>query len=282
MTSHSWWTTWRTSIAAELFSIDLSPNESREREAILWLDEDEQERWKTLRSPSRRQEFVLGRGAVRQIICERLKVRNDQLTFFNDEYGKPRIRVNKRSVSWQFNMSHSQPYGLLALVNGLKVGIDIEVRKPRDDFDAMARVVFTTPERRCLVNLSDTQKRYQFYRMWCLKEALIKGIGKGFSINPSTIEIPETMLKGAKSGLWQTTDQKGNVSSWRMADLSQPNFAASVAVEDKGADENLCLYEGSCWQNSIWTEKRRSKSILIVKRYRFLPWIVEDEKKDRH
>ncbi len=241
MTSQSWWTTWRTSIAAELFCIDLSPNESCESEAIMWLDEDEQERWKTQSSPSRRREFVLGRAAVRQIICKRLKVRNDQLTFLHNEHGKPRIRVNKRRVSWQFNMSHSQPYGLLALVNGLKVGVDIEVRKPRDDFDAMARVVFTTPERRCLVGLSDKQKRCQFYRMWCIKEALIKGIGKGFSINPHTIEIPETMLKGAKSGLWQTADQNGNISSWRMADLSQPNFAASVAVEDKGVVENVCL-----------------------------------------
>ena len=239
--SHSWWTIWRTSIAAELFCIDLSPNESLESEAIMWLDEDEQECWKTLRSPSRRRELVLGRGAVRQIICERLKVRNDQLTFLQNEHGKPRIRVNKRSVSWQFNMSHSETHGLLALVNGLKVGVDIEVRKPRDDFDAMARVVFTTSERRYLVGLSDKQKLCQFYRMWCLKEALIKGIGQGFSINPRTIEIPETMLKGAKSGIWQTTDQNGNISSWRTADLSQPNFAASIAVEDKGADEKLCF-----------------------------------------
>ena len=71
------------------------------------------------------------------------------------------------------------------------------------------------------------QKVHLFFRLWSMKEALIKALGTGFSLNPSRFEVPEAILCGARSGDFGFPHSPA--STWRLHDLGEPRFAAAVA-----------------------------------------------------
>ena len=62
-----------------------------------------------------------------------------------------------------------------------------------------------------------------------MKEALIKALGTGFSLNPSRFEVPAEMLEGALSGTFRFPHVPG--VQWHLQDLSEERFAAAIAFE---------------------------------------------------
>ena len=66
-----------------------------------------------------------------------------------------------------------------------------------------------------------------FYRLWSLKEALIKALGTGFSLNPTRFEVPGPVLDGARSSDFRFPHSPE--SRWRLHDLGEPRFAAALA-----------------------------------------------------
>ena len=57
------------------------------------------------------------------------------------------------------------------------------------ELDGIARSVHDPAERRALTVVTGPRKADLFYRLWSLREALIKALGTGFSLNPSRFEI---------------------------------------------------------------------------------------------
>ena len=91
-------------------------------------------------------------------------------------------------------------------------------------------LVYGPTERRLLTGAGESRKEYVFYRLWSIKEALIKAIGAGFSLNPSGFEIPGPMLQGGRSGLFRFPHAP--TESWRLLDLGEARFAAALAYRE--------------------------------------------------
>ena len=98
-------------------------------------------------------------------------------------FGKPYI-----SGGPEFNLSHSGDYVILA-TSDRPVGVDIEASRERQ-FEKLARKVFHPDEQQQLSDAND--KSFVFYAIWTCKEAYIKAVGKGFSINPKSFCIDVT------------------------------------------------------------------------------------------
>lgn len=62
-----------------------------------------------------------------------------------------------------------------------------------------------------------------------MKEALIKALGSGFSLNPSRFEVPEPMLQGVRWSLFRFPHASSE--SWRLLDLGEDRFAAALAYK---------------------------------------------------
>ncbi|MDO4879155.1 MAG: 4'-phosphopantetheinyl transferase superfamily protein [Neisseria sp.] len=76
------------------------------------------------------------------------------------------------------SLSHSRGYAaLLAGRGGLRCGVDVEVVRPRD-FAALASWVCDGGERVFLTH--GGWRAEDFYRLWCVKEALVKAAGLVF------------------------------------------------------------------------------------------------------
>lgn len=100
-----------------------------------------------------------------------------------DAYGRPYFTSGAGFAD--FNISHSGRYVVVAISMQGAVGIDIEARGSLTlaDFENC----FTPMEWRRIMESEDSTG--QFFKSWCIKEAVIKAIGKGLSIPLADVHI---------------------------------------------------------------------------------------------
>ena len=214
---------------ASVFHVDLNPDRDRETSSMAWLDASEKARWQRFRNARSGREFVLCRAALRDILLARLKCRNRELSFEETENDKPLARVRGEPAPVSFNVSHSGPHGLIAIVPEGRVGIDVEDRATHRDIGGIASLTFTPAEQAELAAADGVRKTEFFYRIWTLKEALIKALGAGLSLNPARFEIPPAMRSGARRCSFRFPHLPGD--RWRLENLGNADFAAAIATE---------------------------------------------------
>ena len=148
------------------------------------LSADEQAKAARFRFQADTDRFVAGRGAVRELVGRALDADPRGLRFGEGRFGKPFV-VDGGSL--RFNVSHSGAWVLIALVDDVEVGIDVELSRP--DFDVMevGATVFSERELASLTKLSASAAREAFFRLWTRKEAALKAWGTGFSLDPRRV-----------------------------------------------------------------------------------------------
>ena len=232
-TEPTWWRPFRAIGDVDVIHVDLGPDLDREEAALAWLDRAENERVRRFRVERPRRDFAVCRAALRANLCHRLGCTNDRLSFEYHNHGKPFALVDGRPAPLDFNVSHSAPHGLIALTPagspGRSIGVDAEVHRPDRNFDGIGQKVYGPGERAALAAARGEDKIRLFYRLWTLKEAVIKALGTGFSLNPSRFEIPPAMIEGADSGTLRVA--RAPDRTWRLTCLSDTGFAAALACE---------------------------------------------------
>ena len=225
--SDVWWSPWRTAEGSLILHVDLRADPEREERAFELLDEDERARWKRFAVEGARRRFALCRAALRVNLCERLGCSNQELSFSYQEHGKPFAMVDGEPSNASFNVSHSGGHGLIGFAKQDGLGVDLEVRAPLRDFDGIGSRVYTQRERRALSAATGSEKADLFYRLWSLKEALIKALGTGFSLSPARFEVPLPILEGGRSAAFRFPHLPSD-PFW-LEDLGETRFAAASA-----------------------------------------------------
>ena len=103
-------------------------------------------------------------------------------------------------------MSHSGRHGLIALAREGRIGVDVEDRAAKRDLDGYIRLLFAPGERDALEAASGSRKVVLFYSLWTMKEALIKAVGAGLSMDTAKFEIPPAMVRGERRGVFRFGD----------------------------------------------------------------------------
>jgi 4'-phosphopantetheinyl transferase len=143
------------------------------------LSSDELQRAARLLDPSKAQAFIVGRARLRQILASYLAVDPAQISFTYGQHGKPSLLAPATSLN--FNLSHSGALALLAVAQGMEIGVDLEKIDPLLDYQRLASRFFTPEENAALAAVPEGRRRRGFYRLWTCKEARLKGEGGGFS-----------------------------------------------------------------------------------------------------
>lgn len=115
----------------------------------------------------------IGAGALTALV---LGVKEEEIIL--NRWGKP--FAGKTGV--YFSLSHSGDYTLLASDDG-EVGVDIE--KNGAVSQGVARRAFAPDELRWM----DEAPEERFYRLWTMKESVIKLDGRGFSLPPESFSV---------------------------------------------------------------------------------------------
>lgn len=151
------------------------------------------------------------------LLLEAIKLYNldtkiiENLTYNN--YGKPFI-----NDQIDFNISHSGEYVLCAVSEGVHLGIDIEKMK---SIDLKCFASIMTKEQLNEI-LKSPNPNNAFYRLWTIKESIIKAEGRGMSIPMETIKLNNNSM---------TCEFERNI--WFIKELSiDNNYAVSLAVNN--------------------------------------------------
>lgn len=107
------------------------------------------------------------------------------LAFTEGSHGKPRLA---HTGAPHFNLSHSAGWALVGVDRAHPIGVDIEVMTPMDDADELARRNFTTAEYAAFSSTPVDRQLETFFRVWTRKEACLKALGSGLSIEPGEFE----------------------------------------------------------------------------------------------
>ena len=224
-----WWRPLRIVGRATVLQIDLAPHPVREANVVRWLNEEERSRWRNYRHDGARRRFALCRAALRAILCHQLGCSNEELAFGSSDQGKPYAAVHGNPAPISFNVSHSGLHGLIAFAAQGRLGVDVEERSSRVHLNGLIRAVLSPGEQAELESARGHQKLHLFYFLWTIKEALVKALGTGLSLDMSRFEIPSAMRHGKKTSIFQFPHIP--TVRWRLEDIGTEHFAAAIAHE---------------------------------------------------
>ena len=117
------------------------------------------------------QSRVLLREALSAVLPGKRAAGDWQIT---ERAEQPPLVGDVLEMGWHYSLSHSQNWIAVALSNSGPCGIDLEYHRARANLAQLAAHWFHPDEARQLASQSGKAQLTTFYRLWTLKEALIK------------------------------------------------------------------------------------------------------------
>jgi 4'-phosphopantetheinyl transferase len=150
------------------------------------LSDDDQRRASRFAFEIDRRRFIHARYVMRQHLGAYLDVPPREVPLLFNQHGKPML---ESSHAIAFNLSHSGDYCLFAMGAVTQIGVDIEAFGQRAGLRELATSVCTQAELRSLDEVGDPHYEKAFLEIWTKKEALLKAIGVGLTVDPSTVHV---------------------------------------------------------------------------------------------
>lgn len=147
------------------------------------LSEEERAKGRRFAFPHLQHQYLITRALQRQVLSRyEPSIGPDQWGFDQTDYGKPFITNPLRQALF-FNVSHTDGLVVIAVSRQSVLGVDVEYgQRVLDDLPLMRRC-FTDAEWQWLMSLSPNAQVQLFWKLWTLKEAVIKAEGKGVSMD---------------------------------------------------------------------------------------------------
>jgi phosphopantetheinyl transferase len=210
-------------------------------EHLQHLSADERLRAERFVVAAPREQFVLCRSGLRQLLATMLGTAPNAIEFRYDRAGKPNLRNNP---SIHFNVSHSVDQAMIAFAHS-PIGIDLEIPAPRVRLHTLAESVLSKPERAATRDLPPQQLDSLVLDLWVAKEALLKALGIGLAggMQRITFQLPlsgdDWFAPGSiDSGLQLELQETGNCSrnswldpsTWKLRYLQAPASMGRAAI----------------------------------------------------
>jgi 4'-phosphopantetheinyl transferase len=124
-------------------------------------------------SAAYQQRYLRSHAALRSILARYTSV---DLNFAHGEHGKPYLPA---APELTFNLSHSHDMALVAVGQGVEVGVDVEWLRPLAECLAIAERFFPPLQAAALAGVPAAAREAEFFRLWTRIEAKLKARGIG-------------------------------------------------------------------------------------------------------
>lgn len=180
--------------------------------ALTILNSTEQKRAAKFYFDKHRNRFIAAHAFLRTIISRYLKNKNpSSLEFSENKYGKPQLNNNQQNL--EFNLSHSDDIGLLAIGKQNPLGVDVECFSEREYLN-LAEYMFSPTELEAIKNIKPNMQPLVFFNIWAQKEAFIKACGMGLSYPTQEFDVPH-LSANDKTVVDKKLDTKWRLTSFR-------------------------------------------------------------------
>jgi 4'-phosphopantetheinyl transferase len=208
------------------FPTEISTEQYAEYRKI--LSREELERADRFVFDNDRVRFVASHGMLRTRLAGYCGARPETLVFRAGSHGKPVLMES--AVPIQFNLSHSGSRAAIAVTSGPRCGVDIEkIRRDVSDQE-IAQRFFCTLEIEWLRSLSAPQRIHGFFRLWAVKEAILKAVGKGLSMPLSDVDTSQ-VINGTSSFVSLPGEEGRDLTLWVGELDAADGYTSAVAVE---------------------------------------------------
>ncbi len=147
------------------------------------LVEAERERALRFHRARDRESYVAAHALLRATLSQLAGGAPQSWQFRPNAWGKPEL-VRERSLpDFRVNLSHTEGLAAIAVATGVNVGIDVESTRREDLTRELAGSVFAAAECAALDACPPEQLKDALFAFWTLKEAYIKAVGKGLSLD---------------------------------------------------------------------------------------------------
>lgn len=144
-----------------------------------WLSTPELQRLQSLKTASRRSQFLAGHWLARHAAALWLGGNWSAYQLSAPEDAAPGWLAGPADVDWQrlcVSLSHSGNWVACALAFQ-PVGVDVECSQQARDFAALAHWIFSDTELHGFLQMAPEAQQQHFYAQWTLKEAWVKQAG---------------------------------------------------------------------------------------------------------
>jgi len=138
---------------------------------------EEKQKAAGFKKPDDTRRYTLRQGIVRVILGQYIQKDPAKIQIVRKESGKPDLRLDGRYSDVRFSLSHTDEMVCLGITLSCEIGLDIVKTNSCIPFPEIEHYLFTVGERRWIEQTLPEQRSLQFFRIWSLKEALLKATG---------------------------------------------------------------------------------------------------------
>jgi 4'-phosphopantetheinyl transferase len=194
------------------------------------LNLEEQQRAKRYLDRRAQLVFVAARGILRSLLGAYMDCHPREVVFEIGSKGKPHVRYQLDSDWIEFNLAHSSYTCLFGFTRKNPLGVDIEKISSLPAANNLARRFFHPVEIDYLEGLPSSEHLKAFYRIWTLKEAVLKAEGSGLHTPLSDVQVLRADGKVIERIMIPGTDAAS--TTWELREIiTQPSFSAALAVQ---------------------------------------------------
>jgi len=181
-----------------------------------WLQKAMPSRWQKAQRFVREEDRLLCLGAG-ELLRSVAGIESEEELILSDT-GKP-LAPGKID----FNLSHSA-HRCAIVINHGAIGLDIE--KTTEPFPAEAQIAFTEDEK----DFAQNHSAQDSYRLWTMKESVLKATGKGFLFEPTSFSVLPAISGKAISVCGST---------WHVKSCEHDGYAFSICRNEPIAELNI-------------------------------------------
>ena len=157
------------------------------------------------------QRYIIRCGLVRAVLGSYPGEDPDKIQFVYGLNGKPELDPEHSVSDTRFSLSSTDEKVCLGITRKSGIGVDIVRPQPHYPFSAIGHSLFTRGERRWIAQAAPDRRSMRFFRVWALKEALLKATGSDVRIMKEADVSPvmtDAFLDGFYSVNLGETDQR--------------------------------------------------------------------------
>jgi len=146
------------------------------------ISPEEMQRAAGFKKPGDARRYILRHGLLRGILEHYTHECPAKLSFVCSRNGKPDMDPEGKFSDIRFSLSSTDEMVCVGITRKSAIGLDIVRNQPSYSFSAIEHYLFRSGERQWIAQAVPDRRHLRFFRIWSLKEALLKATGSDVRI----------------------------------------------------------------------------------------------------